>query len=1011
MGFLATGVMAQELPFHLQGKLTDEYGKPVQGALLVSENGKNQYLTGIDGAYQLKVTDGSRFVTVSAAGYLNMRITPADNDNEALELKLTFDSHRMGGYVELGYFTQTRESLTGAVATVTGEELDRAPVNIFSQTLAGRLPGLNVIQNLSDFTFSGYGNTSVNIRGYNTVNAPGPMIIIDGIICPNQYYEFLSPKEIESVSVLKDGSTTAAYGLHAAGGVIAITTKRGYIGKTKTSIYLDQSFQQMTRKPAFVSSAEYAELRNQAGINDGLGAFSQFSQQEIDGFREGGANIHYPNNDWYSLFVKDFTMRQRVGVNIAGGSEKVRFFSNVAYLHQEEPFKIADEPERKYDPTPVVHAANFRSNLDLTFNRYLSAYMRLTGNVTWERNAGGHLNRDLYNHIFSLPPTMYGPVTPVYEDRPEASYQVVTHDAESNPLYGMLNRSGYMQTYETNVITQAGVNADLNFLLQGLSAGVSMAYQTYSRNHTRTTQNYERWVRSNDLSELTFTKKGSEENTPLTYGKSSIFFYHLNLLGNIGYKRRFGDHSVDAMGYIFYQQQEKEVTSGAGMLPYKRQSFGLTALYGYRDRYFLKGDLGYSGSEQFHPDRRYTATPAISAAWIASKEHFLAEVNALSLLKLRASYGVSANDNLGDRFLYLDYIDAVGNEGLRGNPYVSAEKIKEQNYGIDLGMLQAFTLSLDYYIHRSDNLLVGNTTTIPSYQGIPLGYYPKLNNGTMENKGFEVELGYRKQLSRNWTVFASAWLAQNKNKVLDIHEPPYSEDYPYRYHSEGYPIGQQWAYLINRNNGNGMFNSAAEAAASNLNYSFGTPRAGDFIYYDLNADGVIDEKDMAPMGYPSIPQQYYAFSGGVTYKNLELSFLFQGVNRTSFFLSGLGVNESAYQGVFNDIHQNAWTAERYAAGDPIDHPALSLSSSVSHRANSYFLTNGAYLRLKNAEIAYTLPLKISRKIAAEKIRISLNAQNLFTLDRVKSKYIDPEIRNMGTFQPYRTYNIGVNLLF
>jgi TonB-linked SusC/RagA family outer membrane protein len=1000
--------MAQELPFLLQGKLTDEYGKPVQGALMMSENGKSQYLTSIDGAYQLKVTDGSRFVTVSAAGYLNMKLEASEEDNngEEREVKLAFDSHRTGGYVELGYFTQTRESLTGAVATVTGEELDRAPVNIFSQTLAGRLPGLNVSHNLSDFTFNGYGHTSYNIRGYNTVNAASPMIIIDGIICPNQYYEFLSPKEIESVSVLKDGSTTAAYGLHASGGVIVITTKRGYIGKKKVNVYFDQSFQQMTKRPSFVSSAEYAELRNQAGVNDGLGAFSQFSQQEIDGFRKGGADVNYPNNDWYSLFMKDFTLRQRAGLNVAGGSEKIRFFSNVGYLHQEEPFKIADEPDRKYDPTPVVHAVNFRSNLDLTFNDYLSAYMRLTGNLTWERGAGGWYNRDIYSLIFSAPPTMYGPVTPDFEGHPEASNQIVTHDAENNSVYAILNRSGYRQVHETNVIAQAGVNADLDFLLQGLSAGVSMAYQTYSQNHTYTTQNYERWVRTNDWSELSFTKKGSDENTPLGYGKGSVFFYHLNLLGNIGYKRRFGDHSVDATAYLFYQQQE-----GADILPYKRQSMGLTALYGYREKYFLKGDLGYSGSEQFHPDHRYTATPALSAAWIASKEYFLAEVNALSLLKLRASYGVSANDNFGARFLYLDYIDAAGNEGLRGNPNIAAEKIKQQNYGIDLGLFQAFTLSLDYYIHRSDNLLVGNTTTIPVFQGISLGNYPRMNNGKMENKGFELELGYRKRLTQHWTVFASAWLAQNKNKVIDIHETPSAEDYAYRYHSEGYPLGQHWRLLIDKSNGNGMFNSAEELAVRNLSYSFGTPRVGDFIYYDLNSDGTIDEKDQAPMGYSYIPQQYYAFSGGITYKNLELNFLFQGVNRTSFALGGLGANESVYQGVFNDIHMNAWTPERYAAGDPIDYPALSLSSSTSHAANNYFLTNGAYLRLKNAEIAYTLPLNISRKIAAEKIRISLNAQNLFTLDHVKSKYIDPEIRIMSTFQPYRTYNIGVNLLF
>ncbi|MDR1865670.1 MAG: SusC/RagA family TonB-linked outer membrane protein [Bacteroidales bacterium] len=1010
IGLLAAGVHAQELSVTLQGTVINEYGEAVAGALLASENGKNQYLTDSDGAYSLPVTDGSRFVTVSAQTCQNLRISLADAVNGS-EIKLKFDPHHTGGYVNTGYFTQSRESVTGAISTVTGAELDRAPVNILSESMAGRLAGLAVLQNLAEFTFSGYNNTDFMIRGITTTNGYEPMIIIDGIICPNQYYEFLTPKEIESISIVKDGST-ALYGLQGSGGVIAITTKRGFIGKKKVNAYFDQSIQQMTKRPLFVSSGDYAELRNQAGVNDGLAPFSQFSQDEIDGFRSG-ADLLYPNNDWYSMFVRDFTLRQRAGVNVAGGSEKIRFFSNIGYLHQEEPFKIADEPDRKYDPTPVVHAANFRSNLDVKFNDYMSAYMRLTGNVTWERNARDALNRHIYSDLFSLPPTMYGPVSPVFEDDPDASNQVTTIDQVGLPVYGTLNRSGYMQTFETNVIAQAGLKADLSFLTQGLSVGGSMAYQTYSRNHTLTTQNYERWIRTPDYSDLQFIKKGSDENTPLVYSKRSIFFYHLNLLGTVDYKRRFGHHSIDAMGYIFYQKQEKEDASGAGILPYKRQSMGVTALYGYRDRYFVKGDLGYSGSEQFHPDHRYIATPAVSAAWIVSKEDFLAAVDPLSLLKLRASYGVSANDQLdGTRFLYLDNIDSNGNEGLKGNPEVSAEKIKKQNYGVDLGIFREFTVSFDYYVQKADNLLVGSTAKIPGYQGVPLGNYPKLNNGKIENRGFELEAGYDRRITKDLSVYAVFSFSQSKDKVISVNEAAYSEDYPYRYHTEGYPVAQQWGYLINKSNGNGYYNSTEELSQSGLNYSsLGTPRVGDFIYYDLNNDGVIDAKDMVPMGYPSIPQQYYAFSGGLSYRNLEFNFLFQGVNRTSFFISGTGVYENSSQGVFTDIHLNAWTPERYAAGEAIDYPALSLVSSTNHTNNSYFLMNGAYLRLKNVEIAYSLPVSISKKIAAERIRFSLTAQNLFTLDRMRTKYIDPEIRSMNTFQPFRVYNIGVNLTF
>jgi hypothetical protein len=294
---------------------------------------------------------------------------------------------------------------------------------------------------------------------------------------------------------------------------------------------------------------------------------------------------------------------------------------------------------------------------------------------------------------------MYGPLTPIYDDDPVSSNQVVTTDATSNPTYGSINRSGFAQIIETNVIAQAGLNLDMSFLAEGLSASGSMAYQTYIRNTTNTTQSYERWVRTPKMDELKFNRKGSAENTPLAYGRGATFFYHLNLLGQFNYNRRFDRHSINAMAYIFYQQQEMDAMSGSNILPYKRQSLGVSATYGYRDKYFLKGDLGYSGSEQFHPDNRYIATPGVSASWIVSREEFLAGMPTLSLLKLRASYGVSANDQLGgQRFLYLDYIDSNGNEGLKGNKDLKAEQIKMQNFGIDLGLLHSITLSFDISI-------------------------------------------------------------------------------------------------------------------------------------------------------------------------------------------------------------------------------------------------------------------------------------------------------------------------
>ncbi len=910
--------------------------------------------------------------------------------------------------VDLGYISMPRKAVTGSVSIVTGTELERTPDASLPKTFSGRLNGLTTQEHNNELSRGGFSTEDMGlswwIRGASTINGTTPMIILDGIPCPNTNYVYISPEEIESVTLLKDAATLSIYGMQGAGGAISIKTKRGIAGTPKVTVTLDQAFQQMTRRPMFINSADYVAMRNQAGVNDGLGAYSQFSQQDAENFRNGG-NEMYPNNNWYDMFMRPVTYMTRAGVSIRGDKNSVMYFANVNYMHQTSPFKTEEAPGGKYNPEPSNDWFNFRSNIDVNFNKYLSGFLRLAGNVKSEKTTG-YSNADIYSHIFNLPPTMYGPLTPSGEGY-ENGGQVVTHDDEMFPVYGMLNRSGYKRSLYVNVTAQAGLNLDLGFLTKGLSLSGSMAYQTSTLNHTATTQDFSRWVRTKDMGDLFFTQKGSNLNTPLVYSKLSTMDYNLNLYAQARYDRIFGDHRVDAMAYIYYQQQELQKSNMA----YKQQSMGVTATYGFKDRYFIKGDIGYAGSEQFHPDRRYIATPAVSATWIASDESFLRDLTWLDLLKIRASYGITANDQLGGvRFLYLDYIDINGTEGLKGNPLLTAEKMKKQNYGFDLTVLHGLDISFDWYKSVCDNMLVNSAGRVPIYQGVNLGNYPRTNDGKMESHGYEISANYTHNIG-DWTFYVGGAFSFNKNKVISIGESPYSEEYAYRYRTEGYPLGQSWGYLIDYSNGNGIFNFKEELEAYGLKYGFGTPRVGDFIYKDLNDDGVIDEKDQAPIGYSGIPQHGYSISAGFNWKGLELNLLFQGVGKVSRTMSGIGVFENSYQGVFNDIHMNAWTAERWNNGERIDYPALSLGESTNHVANSFFIWDASYFRLKNAELAYTLPANISKKIRAEKIRISLSGQNLLTFDKMKSKHIDPETGAMNVFQPYRVYNIGLNLTF
>jgi TonB-linked SusC/RagA family outer membrane protein len=933
------------------------------------------------------------------------------------------DNRPADNRVSMGYYTMPTAAISGAMETVSGATLEKTPTADLGLSLAGRFNGLTTMEMTGALTNS---YVSKFIRGVSTANGTNPLVIIDGVICPTDNWDYLTAYEIESISVLKDGSSTAIYGMQGAGGAIVITTKRGFVGKAKIEPYFDQTFQQNVHHPQLISSAEYVKMRNQAAQNDGKGPYALFSQSEVAGFEQGN-NPLYPNNDWYSMFVNDWAQMQRAGLNILGGNKSIQYFTNLSYMRQSSPLKVT--PNEKFDPTPWVNSLNFRSNLDLKLNDYLSGFLRLSGNVNLQKTPSSTTNASLYATVFNLPPTMYGPLTgdaPLFSaagKELDMANQVVTTSSINAPIYGNLNRSGFLQRLETTIMAQSGLTFDMSFLTKGLSLSGMVAYQTYAYSSTATVQTYKTFVR--DLSQgydvLRFIQKSedSPSDDVLIHGKYSQFSYTLNLFAHADYSRTFGDHSVSAMAYITSMVDDRAIpmaqvsvygstSIGADILPYKRLDMGATATYGYKNRYFLKADLGYTGSDQFARNYRYVATPAVSAAWIASQEEFLNENDIFTYLKLRVSYGINANDQLGGfRFMYLDEYSANGTEGTMGNPAVTAEKIAKQNYGVDVGLLKDFTLHFDYFRAHTSNMLIDGEIPMPLYGGIP--GYPKLNEGEMKNHGFEASLMYQKQLGKDFSLFAGGGLAYNENRVISINEVPLGEEYKYQCRTEGYSVLQAWGYLIDYSNGNGYINTQDELKKATEMYNFSVaPRLGDFLYQNLNGDDKIDEKDRAPIGYDLIPQICYNINLGFEYRRFEFSALLQGTARSSQYVSGLGVSEVYYtDGYFSDMHTNAWTPTNHNA----DFPALSTAISASHEYNDFFVMNTAYLKLRNLELAYTLPEKVSRRIAAEKIRIAFNAQNLFTFDKMRTKYIDPETTNMQVFQPYRVFNIGVKATF
>jgi len=385
------------------------------------------------------------------------------------------------------------------------------------------------------------------------------------------------------------------------------------------------------------------------------------------------------------------------------------------------------------------------------------------------------------------------------------------------------------------------------------------------------------------------------------------------------------------------------------------------------------------------------------------------------------SIGKTANDMGLGRYVYLDNISVssggpISNfrylvtENQAANPNISPETSVKQNFGLDFALLNNLSVSVDVFREKMNTMFSGATSSVPMYQGIPLTYYPRTNAGKFENNGYEIVADFSRQLTTDLSVNLGGWLMYARNKIVFIDEANRGDDYAYPLRQEGYSYGQVFGYRIDRNNGNGFFNSEAELAANNLTYEIGAPRVGDLKYCDLNNDGVINDKDKAPLGFGSLPRFSYAFNGGFSFRNFDLSFLFQGIGDYWDVDMENGRVEYTFDGVYTRWHLNSWTAQRYADGDKITYPALSTTANSNHETNEFFMQDKSYLRLKNVEIGYNFPRRLAKAISAQRLRLFLSGQNLYTWHNLVADDYGPE-GSLLTVPVYRLYNIGLTVKF
>lgn len=1030
--------LAQQSGKTITGKVLDENNQPMPGVTIIVDGTTNGTMTGSDGTFILGGVPSGATVIVSCIGYTD-QVLPEGKSNYVVSL--VPDSEMLEETVVVAFGQQKKLSVTGAISTVASADLRKTTSTRLDNALAGRVTGLTSMQ--SGGGQPGVDGATMYLRGAATTNGKSPLILVDGVERDN--IRTIDMNEVESISVLKDASATALYGVQGANGVILIQTRKGQKGKAQLNISVDQSWTSFTKEPSRLHSWEYCELRNEALMNDSQAP--EFSEETIAKFRNPLLGLDpsspdydnqvairkavYCDNDYYRMYLKSNTPQTRANANISGGTDFVNYFVNVGYIHQGGNLNTESPDYLGYDPQCYMNRLSLRSNLDFHITKNLTASLNIASyaeNVNMP--AVGDLYRgdqswmitDIIYQSQTILPISPGPVTdPRFGG---VSDGVVGYNYLDRSAYEIINRRGFHTNKRKNLNTQFSVNWDLGELVtKGLSVNGMAAYDTYNigvlegRKKERVYN-----VRVDYDSETLSYSSNGDKIEPLTMTSSRLSNYQIYVQGSINYARTFGKHNVTAMATAYRRFWE----GTSANIPYNVLGTAARATYSFDDRYLVEGNLGYNGSEQFAPSKRFGLFPSGSIGWIASNESFLKGNKYLTWLKFRASYGLVGNDSMGGlRFLYQDdnqiqsgngFVQGLGGkivkEGLIGNKNITWELSKKMNLGVEIGLFKDFRINVDYFTEKRDQILL-RRRTVPSFQGVSSDYIPRVNMGKVDNHGVDVEVSYSHTFNRDFSISSRVNFGFNDNTVIELDEPMRSEEYAYQYHEEGFRLGQEFGYLIDWNSpGNGYFTSQDEID-NYYPYEFGgKPRVGDFVYKDVNGDGVIDQKDLSPIGYSTtVPGLNYGISLGLNFKGIDFNVLFSGLGRYSKYYSGQGVVEWTKQGTYFDWTRNGWTEERYKNGEKITYPAISTSQTVSHTENDFFIQNRSFLRLKNIELGYTLPERFLSKVGVKALRVYVSGQNLFVWDNLRITHIDPEQNNSYGYPITKNVTLGLNINF
>jgi TonB-linked SusC/RagA family outer membrane protein len=998
----------------VEGKVLEENGAPLPGVNVIVKGTSVGTTTDAQGAFAVNVPNQDAVLVFSFIGYMSQEVPVGSQTT--FEIKLVSDIETLSEVVVVGYGETKKESLTSAITSVKGRELVKSPQPNLSNSFAGRISGMVASTASGE---PGYDNSRLLIRGQSTVGNNAPLVVIDGVANRIGGLERLDPNDIESVSVLKDASA-AIYGAQAANGVILITTKRGTKGRPVLSFSANQGFVKPTRLPEMANSPTYAQILNEIQYyNSPGGGLNQiYSDADIEKFGNGSDPVNYPNTDWVDAVMRPISLQSQQNLSLNGGGENVTYFVSLGRRHQEGIYKNTNLDFEQW---------NLRINLDLKVSENFKIGVDLAGRdekKIFPTEGAGNIFRATYRTYPTLP--VYYP-----GNLPSAGLE-----GGNNPVIIATDQTGVDEQPLTIINSLINFEYKLPFI-EGLAVKGFFAQDQSFGSRKLFRKPWTAYVPNTSTTPTTYDPRKYGPVTPeLTQRDTTSLLRTINL--SLNYEKTIGQSFIKA--FLAYEQNEikgqyfetfrrgflsdqipeidlggsapEESSNKGNSKRFTRRNYFGRFSYDYAQKYLVEVQFRYDGSSIFPKGNEYGFFPSASVGWRMSEESWFA-VDAINNLKLRASYGLLGNDRISP-FQYLNsfalrngayVVDGtpVPTFGVLqlANPDITWETAKKLDIGIELGFLQKFTLELDYFNERRTDLLIPRTGSIPYVSGIVNEYgkapiIPAENIGEVKNSGIELQLGYNETVGE-LDINLAGNFTYNKSEAIFLDDAAGIPEYQRRI---GSPLGSQLLY-----NAIGVFKSAEDLAAYP---KLPGNQLGDLIFEDVNKDGQITADDRVREDLSNVPQIIYGFTTGIAYKNFDFSLLLQGQARVVQYV----LPESGSVGnYFNSWAENRWSPDNTNGTYPRVDTRTSSSINGGLNRNDFWLYNTSFLRIKNVELGYNLPVGIAEKAKLSGARIYVNAFNLATFSKVKD--FDPEGRSESAqFYPQQQiYNIGVNLKF